>query len=66
MQAISVNEFINRMAQAGFTGSFRATNGEHTFRGTINPDGTVTKIKVQTAEESRAKIREMLNDKRGA
>jgi hypothetical protein len=61
---VTVNEFIKNMASQGFTGKFRATNGEHTFVGTINPDGSISKVRVQSAEESRAKIKEMFDDKR--
>lgn len=57
---MTVNEFIKSMAAAGFTGDFRATNGEHTYRGTIDKDGNVKVIKVQTAEDSRRKINEIL------
>lgn len=59
---MTVNEFIKSMAAAGFDGSFRATNGEHTFRGTINKDGTISKLKVQSVNESRQKIKEMFGD----
>lgn len=59
---MTVNEFIKSMAAAGFDGSFRATNGEHTFRGTINTDGTISKLKVQSVNESRQKIKEMFGD----
>ena len=58
---MSVNEFIKSMAAEGFSGSFRATNGEHTYRGTIE-DGKISIIKVQTVAESRAKIKEILGD----
>lgn len=56
---MTVNEFIKNMAAAGFTGDFRATNGEHTFRGSIAEGGVISKVKVQTVEESRNKIKEM-------
>jgi hypothetical protein len=58
---VSVNEFIKNMAAEGFSGSFRATNGDHTYRGTIE-NGKVSIVKVQTAAESRAKIKELLGD----
>ena len=58
---MSVNEFINNMAAAGFDGTFRATNGEMTIRGTIDVDGKITKYRVATADESRAKIKEMMD-----
>ena len=49
------------MASAGFSGSFRATNGEHTYRGTIE-NGKVSTVKVQSVAESQRKIRELLGD----
>ena len=52
------------MAAAGFTGNFVATNNEQTYKGTINKDGTIKTVRVQTVDESRRKIKELLNDKR--
>ena len=56
---MTVNEFIKNMAAAGFTGEFKATNLQHTYRGTIDANGNVSSVKVQTVEESRNKIKEM-------
>ena len=61
---MSVNEFINNMAAAGFTGTFRASNSELTIRGTISEGGKIRKYRVATVEESRAKIKEMFDDQR--
>lgn len=58
---MSVNEFIKNMAAAGFTGSFRATNGEQSYRGSIESGGKISTIKVQTVAESRDKINRMLH-----
>jgi hypothetical protein len=57
---MSVNEFIKNLAAAGFTGSFRASNDDAVFRGTINEDGSISKIKVQSIEQSRKFIKDML------
>lgn len=57
---MTVNEFIKEMASAGFSGSFRATNGENTYRGSIE-DGKISIVKVQSVSESRAKINNMFN-----
>jgi hypothetical protein len=57
---MSVNQFIKNMAAAGFTGEFKATNGEQTYRGSIEVGGKISTIKVQSVEESRRKIQEML------
>jgi hypothetical protein len=64
MQEKTVNQFIKEMDAAGITGNFVATNGEQTYKGTINKDGTIKTIKVQTVNESRRKIRELLNEQR--
>ena len=58
---MSVNEFIKNLAAAGFTGRFKATTGVHSFRGKINADGTIKKIKVRTVAESRAEINRILH-----
>jgi hypothetical protein len=58
---MSVNEFIKNMAAAGFTGSFRASNGEQSYRGSIEDGGKISTIKVQTIAESRDKINRMLH-----
>jgi len=57
---MTINEFIKSLAAAGLHGEFRATNGEHTYKGTIKKDGSITTIKVQTVAESRQKIKEIL------
>lgn len=58
---MTVNEFIKSLAANGLHGEFKATNGEHTYKGTIKEDGSITTIKVQTVEESRQKIKDLLN-----
>ena len=57
---MSVNEFIKNLAAAGFTGVFKATNGEQSYCGTINKDGTIEKVKVRSVAESRAEINKIL------
>jgi len=56
---MTVNEFIKNMAAAGFTGDFRASNDDAVFRGTIHEDGSISKVKVQSVEQSRKLIKEM-------
>jgi hypothetical protein len=56
---MTANEFIKSMAAEGFTGEFRATNGEHTYRGSIDSNGVVKAIRVQTVSESKQKINEI-------
>jgi hypothetical protein len=58
---MSVNEFIKNMAAAGFTGVFRASNGEQSYHGTINSNGTIEKVKVRSVAESRAEINRILH-----
>lgn len=63
----SINQFIKEMADAGFTFDYRATNGEMTFIGNCVKSGSQYVIehkRVQTVDESRSKIKEILNDKR--
>jgi hypothetical protein len=57
---MTVNEFIKSLAANGLHGEFKATNGEHTYPGTIKENGTRTTIKVQTVAESQKKIKEIL------
>lgn len=65
---MSVNQFIENMAAAGFSGAFIASNGIMTIKGEIK-DGKVIKRKVPAINESRAKIKEILggevNEDRG-
>jgi hypothetical protein len=60
MQKKTVNQFLKEMAEVGFTGNFVATNNQQTYKGTINADKTISVMKVQTVEESKRKIRELL------
>ena len=63
MENKTINQFIKEMADAGFTFDYRASNGEVTFVGKCVKSGSeyvVTHRKVQTANESRSKIKEML------
>lgn len=51
------------MAQAGFTFDYRATNGEMTFVGKCQKSGAdyvITHKKVQTVDESKRKIKDIL------
>ena len=56
---MTINDFLKSMAAEGFTGDFRATNGVHTYRGSIEKGGVVKTFKVQTVAESREKISDM-------
>lgn len=62
---MTVNEFIESMAKAGFEFRFRATNGEITILGEAVKDAegnvNVTKRKVATYEQSKAEIKRILN-----
>ena len=61
----SVNQFIKEMAAAWSDTDkmwyFRATNGEHTYRGSFYK-GEISKVKLQSVAESKRKIRELLGD----
>lgn len=56
---MTINEFIKNMASAGFSGDFRATNGQHTYRGSIDSNGVIKTVKIQTVSESKEKINEI-------
>ena len=58
---MTINEFIKSMAAEGFSGNFRATNGEHSYRGSIDKNGVIKTVRVQTVAESREKIGEIFN-----
>jgi len=53
---MTCNEFLKSMKDAGFTGKFRATNGEQVFLGEIT-QYKITTVKVATSDESRQKIK---------
>lgn len=61
---MTVNEFIESMAEAGFEFRFRATNGEMTILGEAVKDKQgkviVTKRRVKTYEQSKAEIKRIL------
>jgi len=62
MENKTINQFIKEMADAGFTFDYRASNDEVTFVGKCVKSGSeyvVTHRKVQTADESRNKIKEI-------
>ena len=63
MSEKTVSQFLKEMAQAGFTFDYRATNGEMTFVGKCQKSGAdyvITHKKVQTVDESKRKIKEIL------
>lgn len=63
MQEKTINQFLKEMADVGFTFDYKATNGEVTFVGKCVKSGSEYKIthrRLQTVEESRAKIKEIL------
>lgn len=63
MSEKTVSQFLKEMAQAGFTFDYRATNGEMTFVGKCEKSGAnyvITHNKVQTVNESKRKIKEIL------
>jgi len=57
----SCSEWLKEMAKEGFTGKFKATNGEQTYTGEITKDGEIKSKRITTQSESMAKIRGMLN-----
>lgn len=62
MKEMTCNEFIQSMKAAGFTGKFRATQGNQTFTGEIKQDLSVSTIKVASSDESRHKIKDLFKN----
>ena len=59
---MTINEFIKSMAAEGFNGKFKATNGEHSYRGEIDDKGVITTVKIQTIAESKSKINDIFKN----
>lgn len=59
MNEISCNDFIQSMKAAGFTGKFRATQGNQTFTGEIKKDLSIVVEKITSSDDSRQKIKDM-------
>lgn len=62
MSEISCNDFIQSMKAAGFTGKFRATQGNQTFTGEIKKDLSIVVEKITSSDESRQKIKDMFKN----
>ena len=62
MSEMSCNEFIQSMKAAGFTGKFRATQGNQTFTGEIKKDLSIVVEKVTSSDESRQKIKDLFKN----
>jgi len=55
------SEWLKEMAKEGFTGKFKANNGEQTYTGEITKEGEIKSKRIITQSESMAKIKGMLN-----
>lgn len=53
------NQFIKEMKEAGFSFTYRATNGTQTFTGEVKATGESEVKQVKTAAQSRAEIKSM-------
>jgi hypothetical protein len=53
------NQFIKEMKEAGFSFTYRATNGTQTFTGEVKASGESELKAVKTAAQSRAEIKEL-------
>lgn len=54
---MSINDWIKSMKAAGFTGKFKATNGDQVITGEIKESGDIETRKVATSAESRQAIK---------
>lgn len=53
------NQFIKEMKEAGFSFTYRATNGTQTFTGEVKASGETEVRAVKTAAQSRAEIKQL-------
>jgi hypothetical protein len=53
------NQFIKGMKAAGFSFTYRATNGTQTFTGEVKASGETEVKAVKTAAQSRAEIKQL-------
>jgi len=53
------NQFIKEMRDAGFSFTYRATNGTQTFTGEVKASGESEVKAVKTAAQSRAEIKQL-------
>ena len=63
MEEKTCNQFIKEMKEAGFSFTYRATNGTQTFTGEVNANGESTVKAVKSSEQSRQEIKQLF--KRG-
>jgi ribosomal protein L20A (L18A) len=57
------NQFIKEMKEAGFSFTYRATNGTQTFTGEVKANGESEVKAVKSSEQSRQEIKQLF--KRG-
>jgi hypothetical protein len=62
MSEMTCNDFIQLMKAAGFTGKFRATQGNQTFTGEIKKDLSIVVEKVTSSDDSRQKIKDLFRN----
>lgn len=53
------NQFIKEMKEAGFSFTYRATNGTQTFTGEVKASGETEVRAVKTVAQSRAEIKQL-------
>ncbi|PPD48355.1 MAG: hypothetical protein CTY14_02005 [Methylotenera sp.] len=53
------NQFIKEMRDAGFSFTYRATNGTQTFTGEVKASGETEVKAVKTVAQSRAEIKQL-------
>ena len=60
----SCNQFINEMKEAGFSFTYRATNGTQTFTGEVKADGESVVRELKTVAQSRAEFKALFKQGR--
>jgi hypothetical protein len=63
MSEMTCNQFVRAMADAGFSFTYRATNGDVVINGEVKSNGESTAVKSKSATQSRQEIKDMFKQK---
>jgi hypothetical protein len=59
MSDMTCNQFVRAMADAGFSFTYRATNGDVVINGEVKSSGETTAVKSKSVTQSRREIKEL-------
>jgi hypothetical protein len=63
MSDMTCNQFVRSMAEAGFSFTYRATNGDMVINGEVKSSGETTAVQSKSAAQSRQEIKDMFKQK---